>query len=54
MEALIIVILLAILIIIVAIANIKVVPQANAFVMERLGAYRCTWGTGLHIKNSLY
>lgn len=50
MEALIIVILLAILIIIVAIANIKVVPQANAFVMERLGAYRCTWGTGLHIK----
>jgi len=49
MEIAVIVILL-IVIIVIAIANIKVVPQANAFVMERLGAYRCTWGTGLHIK----
>ncbi len=29
---------------------IKVVPQANAFIIERLGAYQSTWGVGLHIK----
>ena len=35
---------------ILAIANIKVVPQANAYVIERLGTYHTTWNTGLHIK----
>ncbi len=29
---------------------IKVVPQANAFIVERLGAYQSTWSVGLHIK----
>ena len=29
---------------------IKVVPQANAFIIERLGAYQSTWSVGLHIK----
>lgn len=46
-------ILFAILIlfgILVFIANIKVVPQANAYIIERLGAYKDTWGVGLHIK----
>lgn len=38
------------LVILVAIVNIKIVPQANAFVLERLGAYHSTWGTGLHFK----
>lgn len=32
------------------IANIKIVPQAKAFVVERLGAYHTTWNTGLHVK----
>ncbi len=41
--------LLALLIIII-ISNIKVVPQANSFVIERLGAYLGTWETGLHFK----
>ena len=41
---------LVVLVLIVLIANIKVVPQAHAFVVERLGAYRITWGTGLHFK----
>ena len=31
------------------IANIKIVPQAKAYVVERLGAYRATWDTGLHV-----
>lgn len=36
--------------IIVLIANIKVVPQANAYVVERLGAFHSSWETGLHFK----
>lgn len=35
---------------IVIIANIKVVPQAHAYILERLGGYNATWGVGLHIK----
>ncbi|MGI6206523.1 MAG: SPFH domain-containing protein [Anaerovoracaceae bacterium] len=32
------------------ITNIRIVPQANAFVIERLGAYKETWQVGLHVK----
>lgn len=32
------------------IANIKIVPQANAYVVEKFGAYYATWTTGLHAK----
>ncbi len=41
--------LVAVAVIIVA-ANIKVVPQAQAFIVERLGAYKETWSVGLHVK----
>ncbi len=30
--------------------NIRIVPQSNAFVIERLGAYQGTWDVGLHVK----
>ena len=30
--------------------NIKIVPQATVFVIERLGTYYATWETGLHFK----
>ena len=46
---LIVIALIAILILVI-ISNIKVVPQANAYVLERLGAYHSTWHTGLHVK----
>lgn len=29
---------------------IRIVPQAYAIVLERLGAYQATWGTGVHFK----
>ncbi len=48
-----IVILLAVLVIfilVIVILNIKIVPQSKAYVVERLGAYKCTWQTGLHVK----
>ncbi len=38
------------LVAIVIIANIQIVPQARAYVVERLGAYQTTWHTGLHVK----
>jgi regulator of protease activity HflC (stomatin/prohibitin superfamily) len=50
MEPLYIFLALLVVIIIVLICNIKVVPQAHAYVVERLGAYNSTWGTGLHFK----
>lgn len=32
------------------VTNIRIVPQARAYVVERLGAYHGTWQVGLHIK----
>ena len=29
---------------------VKIVPQAHAYVIERLGGYKCTWSVGLHFK----
>ncbi len=37
-----------IIVLIVVISNIKVVPQAKAYVIERFGAYNKTWDTGIH------
>lgn len=42
--------ILAAVLIVVLIANINIVPQARAYVVERLGTYHSTWNTGLHIK----
>ena len=39
-----------ILVMILIITNIRIVPQSNAFVIERLGAYHGTWNVGLHVK----
>jgi regulator of protease activity HflC (stomatin/prohibitin superfamily) len=42
--------ILGIVILITIISNIHVVPQARAYVIERLGGYHVTWGTGIHFK----
>lgn len=47
---LIVLIAVIILVIIAIVRNIKIVPQAHAYVIERLGAYSTTWETGLHLK----
>ena len=47
-------IILAIILIAFLASNIVVVPQARAYVIERLGTYRGTWGTGLHFKLPLF
>ena len=45
-----IVVVLIVFVLAVIVANIKIVPQAHAFVVERLGAFHASWGTGLHVK----
>lgn len=49
MEGWIIGLLVVIVLIIVVISNIKVVPQAYVYVVERFGAFHAAWGTGLHV-----
>ena len=43
-------IILALIVVIVIVSCIKVVQQAQAYVVERLGAYQATWGVGIHFK----
>ncbi|MDY3930008.1 MAG: paraslipin, partial [Clostridia bacterium] len=45
-----IIFILLILILCVIIANIKIVPQAYAYIIERFGGYSSTWKVGLHVK----
>ena len=50
MGPLIVVAVILLIILIAIVSNVKIVPQAHAYVVERLGAYHSTWGTGLHVK----
>ena len=43
-------IIIAVLVLCIFVSCIKVVPQAKAYVTERLGAYQATWNVGLHLK----
>ncbi|MDR1868848.1 MAG: SPFH/Band 7/PHB domain protein [Treponema sp.] len=45
-----VIIVLAAFILLLIISNVRIVSQSNAFVIERLGAYCMTWGTGIHVK----
>ena len=47
-------IVLLILLIAFLASNIVIVPQAKAYIIERLGTYQGTWGTGLHFKIPLF
>ncbi len=43
-------VVILILVVMILFSCIKIVPQAYAFVVERLGAYQQTWSVGLHLK----
>ena len=43
-------VLLIVLALIILVRNIRIVPQAQTYVIERLGAYSATWSVGLHFK----
>ena len=44
------IIFLAFLVIVVILSSIRIVPQAHAYVIERLGTYQATWSVGFHVK----
>ena len=50
MEGLIALAVLLVIVLIVLVNCIKIVPQAHAYVIERLGTYQATWSVGLHMK----
>ena len=50
MEGLIALLVIVIVALIIIVNCVKIVPQANAIVVERLGAYLTTWSVGLHFK----
>ena len=50
MGGLIFLILILVLVVVIVTSCIKVVPQARAYVIERLGLYQGTWEPGLHFK----
>ena len=50
MGAFIAVVILLAVVLIILVNCIKIVPQAHAMVVERLGGYLATWGVGLHFK----
>ncbi len=45
-----IIIALIVLLLLILVSCIKIVPQAQAYVVERLGAYQGTWSVGMHLK----
>ena len=45
-----ILIVLLLIVLILLLSCVKIVPQASAMVVERLGGYRATWSVGLHVK----
>ena len=45
-----VVVLLILLILFVFVSCLKIVPQAQAYVIERLGAYQGTWSVGFHVR----
>ena len=47
------IIIIVVLFILIIVSCIKVVPQAEAFVVERLGAYQGTWSVGIHLKTPI-
>ena len=44
------IIILVLLLIVLVMSNIRIVSQAHACIVERLGAYAATWGVGIHVK----
>ncbi|MDO4174681.1 MAG: SPFH domain-containing protein [Eubacteriales bacterium] len=45
-----VILILVLIVLVVLVSNVKIVPQAKAYTIERLGSYQGTWQTGLHFK----
>lgn len=42
--------ILLLILFMIIVTNIKIVPQAHSYIVERFGGYSATWGVGLHVK----
>jgi regulator of protease activity HflC (stomatin/prohibitin superfamily) len=49
-DPVVIIILFAVLVLLIFASSVRIVPQAYAYVVERLGGYQCTWEVGIHMK----
>jgi regulator of protease activity HflC (stomatin/prohibitin superfamily) len=49
-EVLIVLLVIAVILLCILVSCIKIVPQAQAYILERLGGYQATWGVGMHFK----
>ena len=49
-EVLVVLLVLAVILLCILVSCIKIVPQAQAYILERLGGYQATWGVGMHFK----
>ena len=49
-EVLIVMLIIAVLVLCILVSCIKIVPQAQAYILERLGGYQDTWSVGMHFK----
>jgi len=45
----IVLIVIVVLVVLICVSCIRIVPQAETMVIERLGSYLTTWGNGLHL-----
>ncbi|MBQ9279017.1 MAG: paraslipin [Lachnospiraceae bacterium] len=45
---------LVFIVVVIVASSIRIVPQAYAYVMERLGTYQSTWGVGFHMKLPIF
>ena len=49
-DVLIVLLVIAVILLCILVSCIKIVPQAQAYILERLGGYQATWGVGMHFK----
>ena len=49
-EVLVVLLIIAVIVLCILVSCIKIVPQASAYILERLGGYQATWGVGMHFK----
>ena len=47
-QKVIVLIVVVVLVLLILSSCIKIVPQAHAYILERLGAYQGTWSVGIH------
>ena len=49
-NVLVVLLIIAVIVLCILVSCIKIVPQAQAYILERLGGYQATWGVGMHFK----